>query len=399
MKHTNAPSKASGKASAKGIGLGMLFALGAALTGCGQQPFIATASQESLSAPGTFTIPAKVDFLLVEDDTGSMNEIFPQISSGIPGVLSALENNGWDYHFATIPLTTYRSLSQVTASHYDGNWGASWKPAFPGAAQWGPQTVLSSVFRDTSHYSDFLSYNSFVNGNNGLEPGLQNILYSLNRIQSDGTNFLRDDAMLVVLVVGNGDDTSGVSYCTRSDGITVQCGSTVSIDDFKNGFNSLKASSSLIRFYAAVSSIKVSNQTCQGSNAYIGSRYQQMAAALNGKSYNICAGPSAISSALGSLASDLTSTRLALQTRYLQVSQEPDTSSIVVTRNDGVVIPQSATNGWTYAGYVNNAYAIDYPVPMNQFSGYAVELHGSYKLTGDQNAKVSYTPKGLHSTN
>jgi hypothetical protein len=148
-----------------------------------------------------------------------------------------------------------------------------------------------------------------------------------------------------------------------------------------------------------VSSIKVSNLTCQGSNAYIGSRYQQMAAALNGKSYNICAGTGAISSALSSLANDLTSTRLSLQTRYLQISQEPDTSTIVVTRSDGVVIPQSASNGWTYAGYVTDAYAIDYPVPMNQFSGYAIELHGSYKLIGEQNATVSYTQKGLHSTN
>lgn len=374
------------------------------------------------SGVSTFAVPAKVDVLLVEDDTGSMNEIFPQVSSGIPSVLSTLESNGWDYHFATISLTTLRNNYQVTASHYDGNWGSAWTAAYPGAAQYDSQTVSSNAFRTTSQYSDFLDRYSIVN-NSGSEPGLQNIASSLYNMKYDGMNFLRDDAMLVVLVVGNGDDTSGINYCKRSDGVVVPCedagyaactssdpadynapgktcgSKTVSFNYYKSLFAGLKGSSSLLRFYAAVSSMKVSNLTCQGSNAYVGTRYMQMASALNGKSYNICGGTSAISSALSSLANDLTTTRLSLQTRYLPISQEPDTSTIVVTRNDGVVIPQSATNGWTYAGYLNGAYAIDYPVPMNQFSGYAIELHGSYKLIGDQNAKVSYTGKGLHNSN
>jgi hypothetical protein len=382
----------------KAIGLGLLFTLGAALAGCGQQAYIATASQEALSAPGTFTVPAKVDLLLVEDDTGSMSEVFPQVKDGIKNVVNNLEAIGWDYHLATIPLTTYRTLSQVAASHYDGNWGSDWKAPFPGAVQYGPQTVSPYVFRKTDSYSDAPTS---VNYNNGLEPGLQNILYSLGHIKGDGTNFFRDDAMLVILMVGNGNDTSGISYCDRGDGVVIPCGTSTSIDDIKTGLIGLKGNSALIRFYSIVSSVTVNQSpTCQGNYAYAGTRYIQMANALNGKAYDLCSGgASAIPTALNSLASDLTSVRVALQTRYLPIAQEPDTSTIVVTRSDKVVIPQSATNGWTYAGYLNGAYAIDYPVPMNQFSGYAIELHGSYKLTGTQNATVTYTPKGLHNSN
>ena len=183
-----------------------------------------------------------------------------------------------------------------------------------------------------------------------------------------------------------------------AQGATCSSG-TLSLNYYINAFKGLKASPTLIRFYAAVSNRTALNNTCQGSNAYIGDRYQKMAAALNGNSYDICSGSSAVTASLDAVASDLTSVRLQLETAYLPISQQPDVSSIVVTRNDGVVIPQSSTNGWTYEGYVNNVYAIDQPVPMDQFSGYAIELHGAYKLLGGQSATVTYTPYGLHNSN
>jgi len=400
----------------------VLFGLGVTLSGCGQQPFMAASKIEAQRAPGTFTIPAKVDLLLVEDDTGSMNEIYPQVSGAMPGVLSTLESKGWDYHFATIPLTTYRALDQVAASHYDGNWGMEWLAPFPGATQFGPDTVNSSDFRKTDVYNGYLQPGE-IQQTNGKEWGFDNMVNSLYNMQNDGTNFIRNDAMLVVLMVGNGNDTSRVNYCNRGDGVMVPCddlgaaqcsatdmstwgapGATcasgnLSLNYYKKAFAGLKPNTSLFRFYAAVSNLRVRTLSCQGANADIGDRYQKMASAFNGKSYDICSGSSAVTAALDSLANDLTSVRLSMETRYLPIAQDADVSTIVVTRNDGAVIPQSSTNGWTYAGYLDSAFAIDSPVPMSQFSGYAVELHGSYKLTGDQNATVSYTPKGLHSTN
>ena len=63
-----------------------------------------------------------------------------------------------------------------------------------------------------------------------------------------------------------------------------------------------------------------------------------------------------------------------------------------------VSVPQDATNGWTYAGYVSNVFAIDYPIPMDQASGYAIELHGSAELMGNDTAKVDFKPQGWQNT-
>jgi hypothetical protein len=392
------------------------------LSGCGQQPFMATPSVDALSAPGSVVIPAKADILLVEDDTGSMNEIYPQIQGAMPNVLKGLEANGWDYHFATIPLTTFRPIQEAAGSQYDGN-SSPWVSPFPGALQYGPGTLASWIFRTADSYDGYLHKNEIIQ-TNGTEWGLDNIVNSVMSMQSDGTNFLRDDAMLVIMVVGNGNDTSRVNYCARpGDGTAVPCdtlgmpscsttdisqwgapGATCSSGALSLGYytsllKSLKPSSAMIRFYAAVSAETVTGLGCQGANATPGYRYQSVASALNGKSYDICSGQSAVTASLGALANDLQNVHLSLRTRFLPISQRADASTIVVTRDDGVVIPQSSTNGWTYSDSVITNYQIDYPVPMNQFSGYAVELHGNYKLIGNQTATVSYTPYGLHSSN
>jgi hypothetical protein len=43
-------------------------------SGCGAQGYVPASTSAAQSAPGSFTVPAKVDVLLVEDDTGSMSE-------------------------------------------------------------------------------------------------------------------------------------------------------------------------------------------------------------------------------------------------------------------------------------------------------------------------------------
>ena len=50
-------------------------------------------------------------------------------------------------------------------------------------------------------------------------------------------------------------------------------------------------------------------------------------------------------------------------------------------------------NGKAKAAW-KRAYAIDAPFQSNQFSGYAIELHGTAKLLGDDTASVTYDPYG-----
>ena len=43
-----------------------------AIVGCGKQEFDVVSSTVQQKAPGTYSIPPKIDLLLAEDDTGSM---------------------------------------------------------------------------------------------------------------------------------------------------------------------------------------------------------------------------------------------------------------------------------------------------------------------------------------
>jgi hypothetical protein len=388
------------------------------LAGCGKQGFLVDSAVVQQKAPGNFIIPPKVDILLAEDDTGSIKEIYGSIAQQLPVFLNNLQNKQWDFHFATTPLTSDRELSQVVASRYDSNWGSLWIPPFPGSLPDAIGTVDPSVFTLPDQYSGFLQYDSTSNSANGHEWGLNNISSMLwNR--TTGTGFLRDDALLVVLVIGNGEDTSGVNYCPRSgDGYlvpceqagrplctdiseagdpTAQCGSkALTYNFYKNELQALKRDPKKIQMHSAVS---LYGGSCLGkSTSKIGSRYIQMAKDTGGKAYDLCS--QSVSNILSTLGSNLQNTRLLMKTRYLFIEQEPEMSSIKVVKyaggnsSQGVEIPQDPNNGWTYAGYLQNVYAIDDPMELNLSSGYAIELHGTAKLVGDDTAAVNYLSKG-----
>lgn len=373
--------------------------------GCGKQAYVVGNSSEASQAPGTYLIPPKVDILLAEDDTGSMKEAYSQIATQLPNLLSNLDAQRWDYHFAVTPLTTRRPINQVAASRFDGNWGDLWTRPFPDAPQFGPGTVTPYFFRKPFEFSEFLTPSDPTSALGGMEPGLDTIRYQLTSgIQ--GSGFLRTDALLVVLVAGNGNDTSGITYCTRSDGLVLPCEQVTgtgtqqsSFDSYKNSLLSVKAGDSArLRFYAAVST--ANRSSCLGGAAYAGTRYINMASALRGQTYDICTTP--IASIIGSLSNLLQSERASYRTRFLLITQQPDPSTITVTKylggngNQAVTIPQDANNGWTYVGYSSGGVnAIDYPLPSNPLPpGYLIELHGDAKLMGQDTAKVDYKIAG-----
>lgn len=367
-------------------------------------------------------VPPKVDILLVENDTGSMYQIYPQVTAQIPVFLQNLENSGWDYHFATVPLSTYRSIDQVVGSIYDPNWGAQWVPPFHGATLQNTAAITAQDFSTPANYTGFLSLSGVYDYLDGSEPAFTNIANELYNA-TPGTGFLRKDAMLVVLLVSNGDDTSLVNYCVRdpsipndilvpceqalrSDGsrypactslsqagvTPAGCGSeSISLQYYVSQLQGLKNDPNLLQFYSIVSNEMISNSSCIGGNAIPGVRFQQMASALHGQSYDICNGGN-LSDILGNVETSLKSVVQSTLTHYLPIASAAIPSTIIVTRNDGTVIPEDPVNGWSYSGVIIAGYIIDYPANMDQFTGYAVELNGSARLTGSQTATVTYTP-------
>lgn len=399
---------------------------------CGKQAFVVSHTQVEVPPAGAFIVPPKVDLLLVEDDSGSIFEAYAELSQQIPIFLNQLESKNWDYHFATVPLLTDRPLKQILASKYDSNWQDLWIAPYPAAPRNGPGTVLPAFFSFPESYIGFISYASLGVEQNGSEPGFKNLDKAFSS-RIPPTGFIREDALMVVLIVGNGEDTSNVNFCERTGGdkIKVPCEQTgrplcdkiendktlifkdgeiiedttcgsyqLSFDQYYQNFQQIKPEREQLKFYAAVANQR--STSCLGGNAYLGARYQQMAQLLGGEHYDICS--QSIATILSLLSKHLQSYRILFQTHYLFLASEPDIASIQVIRHPGgdpslsEVIPQNEDDGWTYAGYLSNAPMIDIPLELNFGTGYAIELHGSGRLMGDDTASIQFKPKGVQNS-
>jgi hypothetical protein len=397
----------------------VIAGLASQVSACGKRHFEVSSSTSAQKAPGTYIIPPRIDILLAQDNSGSMYESYAEIAREMPELLQALEFRGWDYHFATIPLaTSSRGVNQVLASKHDPNWGSLWTGPYPGAPIEVSQAgmIASAFFATPETYSGFIEYGDIRTSTDGRENGFANILTALQN-DVNGSNFLRDDAMLMVLVVGNSEDTSGVTFCDRYDG-TIGNGNdqyigpcevvgypsngtgTSSFNSYVNSFKSIKGGDvNRLRFYSAVAD-RVSND-CRGGRSHIGTRYQNMAASLGGLAYDVCT--DSIASILDDVQNELNIEKRNFRKKYLFIEQNAELSTIEVVKYKhnpatgtwaAETLPMSDTNGWTYAGWVDNVYEIDYPAELNLMSGWAIELHGSAKLEGEDSADVTFKPAG-----
>ncbi|MGZ3687472.1 MAG: hypothetical protein ACXWP5_11615 [Bdellovibrionota bacterium] len=374
--------------------------------GCNDTAYIVTKTSFTQRGPGNFYIPPKVDLLIVEDDSTSMQASFTQIKDQFPAFLTKLDNEGWDYHFAVAALGQENLLTAAVGSHYDSNWGSAWTPPYPGASAGGPGTLAASVFQTPAQYQGFLGYND-MSRNTASDQGLADLVWDL-QVGMGSSNFIRSDAMLVVLIVTNGEDVSGLvnSDFDYTQGahilIPYTANYTNTLNTYLSQIKGVKSNPGLARVYSAVAT--QSYTSCLGSTGFAGVRYSWMAQYTGGKTYDICSTP--ISTVLDSLSKDLQGQLIGYHTRYIPIAGEPDPATISVIKYSGgskQTLPQDASNGWTYAGNLPDSatapnYAIDYPTPMNKFSGYAIELHGSAKLVGDDTADVSYKIAGWKNT-
>lgn len=394
--------------------LTMLLTLASSgLAGCGPQAFQIQQQSNRTTPPGELLTPPKVDVLFVQDNTGSIFNLYYTIQPKVTTFLNQLAASKWDFHFATTPLVTLRpqNVNQVATGPYDGNYGSQWVSPYPGAVPQSMQ-IPSAFFRFPSQYTGFVSSSEVSTATGGLEPGFQTIWNALHT-GFQGTGFQRPDAMLVIVMIGNGNDTSGVNFCQRPDQVWVPCEQVSpsqgtyesSLQTWINNFRNIaltEQASSSVRFYSTVSSVQ---GTCLGSQAYQGDRYIRMAQALGGTQADLCANPnisSALDTLFNNLSTQLSSIRLTLRQRFLVLSSEPNPATIRVTKYVGgnaaqaIEIPQDPINGWTYVGQTTQ-FLIDSPTPMNQATGYMIELHGTAKLVGNDSADVNFLPPGQNS--
>jgi hypothetical protein len=361
-----------------------------ALSGCGGQTFGAVNAQQNSDAPGSMSIAPKVDILLAVDNTGSTYEIQKALNAALRGFLGDLQNQDWDFRIAAIPLTGSASITRIAAAKYDANWGSGWVAPYPGA----PKTtnIPASMFVRPDQFSVSIASS---NAAEGEEPGLRQIANVLAQTTTK-TIFARPDAILAIVVLSNGQDSSDglTAYYPHAPIETVSSGLLNSI---RNAKGSALAQS--VRLFSVVNTAGKRVTSCLGGTSWAGTRYVTAAESLGGRAYDICR--SQLSSVLSTLKTDLQGIKLNYVKRFVLIGSQPNLATMRVTKHlEGggqVVVPESSNGspGWKYLGQAN-VPMISEPIEMDFRTGYAVQLIGNeYKLTGGEFVSIEYLPYGV----
>lgn len=396
------------------------------LSGCGKAEFQNAVVSNTQQAPATYEVPAKVDILLVKDDSGSTVPIYNELTAATKAFLNDLSGRGWDYRFASIPMTlTYdpetdpreMQIEQIVGSAYDGNYYPNWKEPYPGANPFDPMLRIGDdFFRTPESYSGFATAVNVFAGSS--EPTFESIRWVLNHPSSAANGFVRPDALTAVVVIGNGDDNSGVNSCKRSDGRWVVCGPDMdnyqynpprkdnsyntSLAFYKNEFAALKGSASRFKMFTAVAN--ASSNNCKGSISLKGARYINMAQRF-GTSTNVdICGSAPVTNVLSQLSGSLTSTRLDSLTRYASIGFKPDLGSpmkvVKHTASGDVQLKPDDANGYRYVGAVTESngpfYFLEIESPNGEVSynnqvpvgSYIIELLGNGIIRGTETVSI-----------
>lgn len=255
----------------------------------------------------TVTYNNKVDIVWIVDTSSSMNQHQAYLSNQMPQLVTQLNAIKMDYRMVVIS-------TDLSSSG-------------PGGRFLGNPRVLTPT---TPNLSSLLSSRILYGETSSpMERGLESLSYTLdpNYLAGEGQGFFREDAMLVVNVLSNEDDDSGQSARY-----------------WENYFESKKprwrdGSRSWMLNYIGVLSISSSCATF-GNYAEPGTLFMELADLSGGVKESIC------TTSLSSAVRNIRARVLEVITEF-KLSQKPVLETLVVKIN-GQVIPQSATDGWTY---------------------------------------------------
>jgi hypothetical protein len=366
-----------------------------ALSSCGKQSFDVVQSQDNSGAAGATSIAPKVDILLAVDNTGSALEVQSALNASIRTFLTQLNGEDWDFRVTAIPLYGTPSITAISASKYDSN-SSNWVAPYPGAPQ--SSTIPNSMFVPIDSYQVYASAGTTP----GAEPGIANIGTALASVNAQ-KYFLRKDAILAVVLLSEGDDTSEPTSLTYPYLAPGTVNSTL-ISAIRNAKGAALAGS--VHLIPVVSpSYKTG---CMSSNAndiaHPATRYMNAAAQIGGHTaINICGG--SMASALNQVAAQVSAIKLNYVKRFVLLANQPNESTITVVKNASngakITVPKSVngSDGWVYLGNTTE-YLITDPIAMDPETGYMIQLIGeAYKLTGNETATVTYQAFGVTPSN
>jgi len=296
----------------------------------------------------------KVDVLFVVDNSSSMSSSQSSLANNFDSFIQKLISRGFDFRVAVTTSDTYYQ-AMVPAGTSCIKPGTSIDLCLPSYARFRSGTTPASYVIDSNDY-DFnfpsevqrLKYTFKANALVGIIGSGDERAFSSFKatLQSSlNSDFRRSDAYLAIVLLSDEDDFSYDSTSSNNDSYT-GLHTVQSYKDFLDSYTGGIAGSDY-----SVSTISVLDETCRASlytasgQQKIGQRYIQLADLTGGTKNSLCG---SFSSALDNI-----SNNIVVQAKpVFKLSKKPILSSVVVVVN-GVKVPQSDTDGWSYDAVKN----------------------------------------------
>lgn len=332
--------------------VGMLVFL---ISGCDKSSggiSVLPASQQFRTSPSS--VNNQLDIVFVINDQPSMSSFQSALVSSMATFMNTFQTKGFDF-----------KISVVTTSGY-------W--ADPSLVGFNSINVAEADFNDFngSVYSNYpiitltnpdllsnFAINAKPSKNTSGQDGraFSSLRQALLNQRSVNYEFLRPNSFLAVIIVDNQDDFSGNGRCAGCNNSGRYNASTLDpVATYTSFLNNLTGTSGALARYN-VSAMTQIAKPCQGGTTM--TRIMDLANQTNGVLGDICQAD--FGSSMIAIANKIT----LLSTQYF-LDRIPQVSSITVSI-DGVSIPQSSTDGWSYNSAANSI----------QFHGTAIPQQGA----------------------
>lgn len=366
--------------------------------GCAKQEFQKVDEKAAAAAVGARFLPAKVDILVVPDNSASVNMAYQVLQAQFSGFIQNLSNRNWDYHVARSPISYSGGYYPIRQVLVNPKFNTSTLP--DGTPNPSSGTVPSDRALTNASAFQILDGTAATDSFDRTFTNTYNTLVEADRDQYTG--FLREDAPLAIVVVTNGYEgtITDVRGNYLSNGYS-------ELQRHAANFLALKGGSkSLLHFFAiAANRYSDGNATSYCLTQYSASRpgtaYRAMSELISGPglSHDFC-DSSSLTNALNSIAAKLEEKKQSYVYSRIVLDREPVPSSIRVMRPDGTQVPEGPVDGWQYRGFMSDVPTITaiqdagriiaLSPGLSRRTGYVIELTGSARFIGDQEPQIYF---------
>jgi hypothetical protein len=283
-------------------------------------------------------VPRKLDVLFVVDNSGSMSSSQTSLATNFPSFISYFKNKGYDFRIAVTTTDAFYGDQFVGT-------GCSLCVASQAQFRSGTSPKIYTVDNNTVNIDSVFGSNVQV-GTTG--SGDERAFSSMKAALSSSLNagFHRSDAYLSVILVSDEEDFSHDDTSMNESYTQPTLHTVASYKNFLETFTKANATTDF-----SVSTISVLDETCRaslGAGRKIGQRYMQLADLTGGSKNSLC-------NNFDSVLNNISATIMAQTQAEFKLNRKPIVSSIRVII-DGVLVPESATDGYLYDSVANTIH-------------------------------------------